>query len=219
MSQEQNAVEAGPSQDADDMRLRRRSCIFRLLIIWFTIMVLVIVGIIFVRSNAIRDPGEVLAKTGEYVRVGQLPQGFYPYSHTSFFGMSLSVFYHEKHIREDGRTTSIVAVNIDSRFEGESIVAARNQLFKKLETRLEKREFKVRNRNSRKVMQNGQEIEIFIFEGTHLMEKDHLPATTCYRFLEGPEGPIYIHTMGLNRSFGVEDQIKAHLAFEPLARQ
>ena len=198
----------------DKTQKQRRGCILKLLMVWLTIGAVIIITIIYVRHISVtREPKAIMADLSRFMDV-TLPEGFYPYSMNKLMGVKLYSFWNEKHKREDGRTTSVIAVYFDDRWRDMRVEEAQAMFFDDLEERLSKREFRVKSKREERVVSDGEAIVIHVFSGIQLMEDTFVEATACYRFLQGPEGPLQIHAMGLDETFGPEQQVHAIAAFK-----
>ena len=187
-------------------RAKRRSCIFKLILIWFSIGATIILVMVYTRSRVNRDPATIQQAVDQFLSM-ELPPAFYPYSMNDFMGVKLYVYYHEEHLREDGRTTSVFAINIDDRWADQSLEEVRQDFVEDLPKRLNRREFRVKDHRVETVERNGQRIEIDVFTGIQLIDQDFVDGVACFRFVMGPEGPVQAHTLGLRRTFPAEDQI------------
>jgi hypothetical protein len=208
-------TEPGPNQEHEEEmtqeeaialhRAKRRSCIFKLILIWFSIGAVIILVMIYTRSKVNRDPEQIQSALDQIMTI-DLPEAFYPYSMNDFLGVKLFVFNHSGHLREDGRTTSVLAINIDNRWEDQSVAEARAGFVEGLPDQLNKREFRVKEQRVEVVEDNGERIEIDVFTGIQLLGDDYVDGVACFRFLMGPDGPIQVHTLGLKRNFPAKDQ-------------
>ncbi len=196
------------------IRADRRGCILRLLAIWFTIFLVVVGVMIFVRSRSNRDPEAVAARVDQLIAC-ELPAGFRPYSRNHFLGVELLVFWNDDHAREDGRTTSVLAIYREDDWRGKSVEEVAGSVMEKLENKLDRNEFRVKEREEHHRRVAGQPVLIYVLRGIHKIEDKFENATTCYSFWQGPEGPLQIHSMGLDQSFDAEAQLSFFSTVRP----
>ena len=201
-------------RSAEQVNRRRRGCILKLLAFWFGLLGLIIWTMYFVRSRADRDPENVLRHAAELVDL-QLEEGFYPYSSNYFLGVRLISFWNEQHLSDEGYTTSVIAVYRDDKWRNLSLEEVRNQVLPKLETKLDRVEFRVREQAEERLSNEGETAVIHRFSGIQLLGEEYLEATTCYRFMMSSQGPIQVHTMGLERNFPAARQMAILAAVKP----
>ncbi len=75
-------------------------------------------------------------------------------------------------------------------------------------------EFRVRDKREHLVASKNGPLSVYVLKGTQLMDTDMVEATTCFRFINSPNGPIHVQTLGLDRTFPEEDQIALLTSFE-----
>ncbi len=194
-------------------RAKRKGCYIKLILGWLVLGAVVVFLMVFIRSRVERDPEKIREAVVGYFDF-TLPDGFEPYSMNDFWGVTLAVFNDANNTREDGRTLAIIALNRDVRHKNKTLDEVKDDLFSDLEKRLNKREFKVKSKRVETLEVDGQMVEIHVFSGIHLIDEDYVDATNCYRFVVGKDGPMYLHTMGLNGVFSEKAQCEALAAFK-----
>ena len=137
----------------------------------------------------------------------ELPEGFYPFSMNSFLGTKAISFYHRDHIREDGRTTSVVSIQREWGWRDMTLKELEARVFKDIELRLEKREFKITKLIPVKMDQGSETFYVYHYSGRQLIDEEAFPAHTCFRFMMGPDGPFQVQSMGLEDSFPAKEQL------------
>lgn len=203
-------MEGGPAH----FHAHKRGCIFRLLGIWFAIFLLVAGIMVYVRSRSNRDPEAVMDRVDQLVEC-ELPPGFRPYSRNRFMGVELLVFWNDDHAREDGRTTSVLAIYREDDWRGRSVEQVARGVMKNLDNKLDRNEFRVKEREELRWQVEGSPVFVYVLRGIHKIEEKFESATTCYSFWRGPEGPLQIHAMGLDQSFGAEAQLSFLSSVKP----
>lgn len=206
-SQEQEALEL--------YKAKRRGCIVKIIMGWLVLGGTIVILMIYTRSQVNRNPEEITAALSQLVSY-QLPESFYPYSMNSFFGVELFVFWDKENVRDDERTKNIVAVYRDDRWKDLSVTEAATQFYADLDERLAKREFK--KQGQEEIHLEGEKQVILVISGLQLLDDKYIEATTCYRFLAAPGGPLQVHSMGLNEGFPKEKQIEVLKSFSTVDR-
>lgn len=209
-SQEQEPLETKQGDDvmSPEQQLKRfkRGCLISLMPVWFFLVLGLILLVVFLVSEVERDPRAIEAHVAEFVDI-QIPEGFYPFSHNNFMGTEAISYYHRKHVRGDGRTTSVISIQMDRKWRKYTVEELEHRILSQLEARLTSREFQIEEVNPHKIEKDGESFFIFLFRGRQLMDEEILKAVSCFRFMEGPNGPFQVQTMGLLESFPPEEQI------------
>ena len=182
-----------------DNLARRKSCILKLVVIWFGIGAVIVAAMIFIRQISVNRDQKAIAAELERFLDYRLPEGFYAYSRTHLMGVRLYTFWDKTRVREDGRTTSVIAVYLDERWRDLSLDEAREKFLGEVAQRLNKREFSVKSDSRKTLVRDDETIELEIFNGIQLIDTDIVDATASYRFMLGPDGPFYVHAMGPGR--------------------
>jgi len=201
-------------------RQRKRGCIVKVLIAWFTMGTALVMLMIYTRGHVERDPERIRAFADTLVTM-DLPQGFYPYSMTHFEnswfffpGLSVISYWDAAHVREDGRPTSVISLFSDQKWQKQNAAAVEADMANDLTARLERVEFHSEDHSREQVTVNGETFTIFRFTGTQALDADLVKATSCFRFLQGPRGPIQVQTLGLEENFPAERQIATLATFK-----
>ena len=184
----------------------RRGCILKALIAWFSILALIILVMIFVRSRVNRNPEEI-AKYVDGLISMELPPGFRPYSKNYFKGVHLVSYWDVERVREDGRTSGVFAIYFEDAWKNRTLEDIEKEVVADLKRKLTRQEFRTHAQTKERVLVDGQEITIHMFSGLTRYEDQYLEAATCYRFLQGSQGIIQVHTMSLLETLSEQDQI------------
>ena len=209
-------------QEAEDKRLyeanrsRQRGCIIKMIVGWLILGAIIITVMIVIRTVVIRDQTQIQEHLDTIVET-DFPEGFYPYSMNRFLGIKLISFWHREHVREDGRTTSVVAIYSEKEWQNHTVEEVEEVALENMEKRLERNEFVVLERAKKTVDRDGEQVSVWVFSGNTWINEDRFPATTCYRFMQGPDGPLQIHSIGLNKNFPESMQLQAVSSVKVLA--
>lgn len=195
-------------------RQRRKSCLLKLLTFWFSLLVVIILGMIFIRSNVERDPAEIEKHVSTLFAM-DLPQGYTPYSKSDFFAAHTISYWDQNHLREDGRTTSLIAIYYENRWKDWPVEQLIEASQSKMNERLERNSFHTNEKEILTREVHGETVQIFRFRGVTRMEEKLLEATTCYRYVQTSVGPVQIQTLGLNSDFSEDHQIAFLLSIRP----
>ncbi|MDJ0837903.1 MAG: hypothetical protein QNK37_15420 [Acidobacteriota bacterium] len=200
----------------DEQRIKRakRGCFIALMPLWVVLSLALILGGFFLAGKVERDAAVIEAHVSDILDMN-LPEGFYAFSKNSFMGTEAISFYHKDHLREDGRTTSLISIQRERSWGDLSVEALTQKVLPVLQSRLARREFEVEEKVTEKVKVDGETLTIYRFSGRQLMDEEVLKATTCFRFVMGPRGPVQLQTMGLNTTFPAEDQVKLLAGIKP----
>lgn len=187
-------------------RARRKSCIIRLLGFWFSLMIVIIIGMVFIRSNVQRDPVAITEHVaGLFSMV--LPEGFEPYSKSDFFAAHTISYWDQNHLREDGRTTSLIAIYYENKWHDWSLEKLIEESLGEMEERLERNGFHTNEKETLSFDQNSTNMKVYVYRGVTRMEEKLLDAATSYRFVMTHLGPVRIQAMGLNTDFSEASQV------------
>lgn len=187
-------------------RQRRKSCLIKILIFWFSLMAIIILAMIFIRSRVSRDSVEIDRYVAGLFEM-TLPDGFKSYSKSDFFSAHSISYWDESHLREDGRTTSLIAIYFEDKWRNWDLQTLKDKALATMETRLDRNGFHTESRQTLTFEQGGKTIEIFRFDGLTRLEEVLHDATTCYRFVMTAVGPVQIQTIGVNTDFSADSQI------------
>lgn len=196
-------------------RKRRVSCLIRLLICWFSLMGIIIIGMIFIRSNVVREQAPIDAYVAKIFTM-ELPPGFNAYSMSTFFKTTTISYWDQNHLREDGRTTSLIAMYSEKRWADKTIEEIEALALPKLEHRLERNSFHTDKYDVVTFEQHGKTVKIHRHRGQTRMDEKLVAGTTCFRYVMTPDGPMQIQTMGFESDFPEETQLKFLKSLAPV---
>ncbi len=186
-------------------RARRRSCVFKLLIMWFTIMAAVILVMIFIRSRVTREPDQIMDMVAQHMTFNP-PEGFFPYRASRFAGSRAISFWDQRRLREDGRTTSVIAMYSRESWQDRPLEEVAAQALPDLEKRLDRNEFRANSKETRTIEREGRTVVVHVFRGMTKIDADYYEAVSCFLFLQSPTDIWQIQTLGLAESFDEEAQ-------------
>ena len=195
-------------------RQRRKSCLIKILMFWFSLMVTIIIGMIFIRSRVSREPADIDRYVATLFAM-DLPDGFKAYSKSDFFGAHSISYWDEAHQREDGRTTSLVAIYFENKWRDWTLQKLKDKALASMETRLERNGFHTETKQTLRFDDHGEPIEIYRFDGVTRLEEVLHEATTCYRFVMTVDGPVQIQSIGILSDFSAETQIEFLRSIRP----
>jgi len=201
-------AEDRPLTEEEKAKLKRakRGCLVAFLPLWIGLVLAVGLGIMFLLGDVERDPVVIEAHVAAILEM-DVPEGFYPFSSNAFLGTRAISYYHRDHLREDGRTTSVISITHERAWRNMTAAELEAEVLEKLEERLANREMTIQDKKPIPVDRDGERFVIYQFTGRQLMDAEMLMATTCFRFLDGPNGAFQVQTMGLDDSFPVEQQV------------
>jgi len=211
-------IKAGPEGEPEDWerdeaalrRARRRGCIVKLAILWFSIMAAVILVMIFVRSRVHRDAAEIETYLSQRIAF-QPPEGFYAYSMSHFAGSRAISYWHERHVREDGRTTSVIGFYTREEWLERDAAEVAAAMLSELEERLDRNEFHANSKETLELDGGGM---IHIFRGMAKIDAEYFEAVSCFRFFKTGDEVWQVQTLGLKESFGEAAQLQTLKAIE-----
>ena len=193
------------SEALDDRKKRKRGCLLKIIGLWIAIWAIAITTILTVKGKAKTDPSEVQARVDQLMEI-QVPEGFVPYRVNQVLGVEAIAFWDQSHA-VDGRATAVIAIQRENGWRDWSVDELRGKTIDTLEVELDKREFRTRSSQTETRMVDGSEVFVHWFSGIQKMDSGLKEATCCYRFIESPEGPLRIQTIGLDSAFPAEQQI------------
>jgi len=199
-------------------RQRRKSCLIKILMFWFSLMAIIIIAMIFIRSRVSRDSAEIDKYVATLFEMS-LPEGYKAYSKSDFFAAHSISYWDENHLRDDGRTTSLIAIYYEDKWHDWTLQDLKDKALGTMENRLERNGFHTETRQTLTFEDHGEPFEIYRFDGVTRLEEVLHEATTCYRFVMTVEGPIQIQTIGVNSDFSAESQLVFLRSVHPLERQ
>lgn len=185
---------------------QRLGCLFRM-----TIMGLVSVGLVtalgfWLVKDTVRGQAEVGAIfDADYV--AEVPEHFYPYTYSKFFGSYLIVFWSKAHMLDEHRTSSVFGIHWRSDWQGKQVKDVEQETLGALEKRLDRNEFRTTNYEAIQVEKDGETLTIHRFRGLSRIDESFAEAVTCYRYIMGPDGPVQVMTLGLVATFPEQDQL------------
>ena len=205
--------------DAQQQQMKRakRGCLLAFTPLWVVLMLGAVIGGIFLISEIDREPEVINARVSELMEIS-VPEGFYPFSRNAFLGTEAISYYHADHLREDGRTTSVISVQVERDWQEMTAAQLEAETLDQLETRLVSRELTVTDKVPVPFEQDGRTQYIYRFSGRQLLGEEVLPAHACFRYFDGPEGAFRVQTMGLDESFPAEAQIEVLKSIRPRPR-
>lgn len=185
---------------------KRFGCLLRM-----TIMGLISVGLVtalgfWLVKDTVRGEEEVGAIfNADYT--AEVPDHFYPYTYSKFFGSYLIVFWSKEHMLDEFRTSSVFGIHWRSDWEGKQIEDIEQKTLEELEGRLDRNEFRTTHYEAIQVERDGETLTIHRFRGLSRIDESFAEAVTCYRYMMGPDGPVQVMTLGLAETFPEQDQI------------
>jgi len=200
--------EETPTPDENQMAQRRRSCFFTIIGLWFAILGVILIVMFLVRGKLVtREPDQIFEKASQLVQF-TLPDRFVPYSMTSLFGKKVMAFWDQNHVREDGRALAVIAVFTDSDWQDSTPDLLESEFKENAKKRLLENDFRVLNERQVQWEKDGVQHHFLLFEGRQQLDDTLEDATSCYRYLDGPDGPVQVYTLGINRAFSLDEQVK-----------
>lgn len=200
-------MDAATNQDSYEFRRKNRiSCLIKILISWFSLLAVIIIGMVFIRSNVERNPEAIDAYVSDLFEL-EIPSSFKAYSMSSFFRAVTISYWDQNHLNEEGRTSSIIAMYSEKRWNELDLEDLKAQALPKLKARLERNSFHTDVYDVITEQQGNQTIEIHRFRGQTRMDETLVPGTTCFRYVMTHEGPFQIQTMGFDSDFPEAAQV------------
>jgi len=196
------------------MKRAKRGCMLALTPLWVVLMLALVIGGIFLIGEFESDPEVINARVSELTEI-TIPEGFYAFRRNAFLGTEVISYYNAEHLREDGRSSSVISIQIERGWDDETAARLEADTLEDLEVRLVNRELTVTDKQPIAFQQDGRTQYIHVFTGRQLMDEEVLPAHTCFRYVDGPEGPFRAQTFGLDESFPAETQIEVLKSIRP----
>ena len=205
-------------QNIDLHRAKKRSCIVRMIMMWLFIGAVVILAIIYFRSKVVRDSVQIQAYLDDNYNMA-LPEGFFPYSMNNFMGVFLVSFWDKANVREDGRSKNVLSIFSKSDWHGKKLEQVLEDALDSLPKLLAKNEFHTEEKSVETVELDGEQITIYRFKGQANLDDVLVNATTSFRYMLGPQGPVQLQALGPEETFPESVQLTTLASFKALRPQ
>jgi len=188
-------------------RKRRRGCIFSIMGAWMGLLLLILLGMYLVRDQIVsREPDVIIKASAKYVE-WDVPERFKPYSMTTLFGKTVLAYWDTEHIREDGRSLSVISLFADASWNERSLEDIESEFKKEAAERLNENDFHVLSEEIITWETRGQEYHFTVYSGRQRIGEKLLDGTSCYFFLKTDSNTFQVYTLGIESAFTREDQI------------
>jgi hypothetical protein len=185
---------------------QRLGCLVRMLLMGLVSAGLLTALGFWLVKDTIRDR-ETVGKMFAADFSADIPEHFFPYTYSKFFGTYLIVFWSEEHKLDEHRTSSVFGLHWLSDWQGKTVAEVEAQALQELEARLDRNEFRTTDYAAVKVQHGDETVIVHRFRGLTRLDESFAEAVTCYRYMMGPDGPVQVMTLGLTETFSEEDQL------------
>lgn len=189
-----------------NLTAQRFGCLARMMIMGLVSIGLVVALGFWLVKDTERDPELVGARFTDHFSA-DIPEHFFPYTYSKFFGSYLIVYWSNEHKLDENRTSSVFGLHWRSKWQDQTVAEVEKTALAELEQRLDRNEFRTTNYEALEVETDGQTVTIHRFRGLSRIDETFAEAVTCYRYMQGPDGPVQVMTLGLAETFPEQDQL------------
>lgn len=193
----------------------RRSCIFKLVLVWVSIGLGISLVMMIVRGSAVTEPEEIEAVVSDYLLEKSFPADFEPYRVNHFMGVTVMAYWDMSRVREDGRSFSVISMVTKSEWQDEDPQTLFPELIEALPEQLDRNEFHAEDQQvlSREI--DGETVEVHVYRGKSRLDAGLKDAVSCFRFLKTAAGPLQVQSLGLTETFPEDQQVEALFSLKP----